>query len=147
MESGEEYIFESGSVATALCASSCYPPFFKPVVIDNKRYIDGAFANSVPADVVKELGADYIVGVDLSTHEAKTGGILDRIFPTYQGKVKEPWKKGYDNSDIMLHPDLSGYKAVSFGAGGIMYDIGYQCAVSVMPQILKDIEALKKKRK
>lgn len=147
LESGDEYVFSSGSVATALVASSSYPPFFKPVVVDNKRYIDGAFTNSVPADLVRELGADYVVGIDLSNHEPKTGGILEKIFPTYQGKVKEPWKKGYDNADVMLHPDLTEYKPISFGAGNIMYDIGYQCAIEHMPEILKDIEKLKKTKR
>ncbi len=146
LESGAEYVFKSGNVATALVASSSYPPFFKPVVIDNKRYIDGAFVNSVPADLVRQMGADYVIGIDLANHEPKSG-ILERIFPTYQGKVKEPWKKGYENADVMLHPNLTAFKSVSFGAGSQMYDIGYQCAIENMPQILKDIENLKKSKK
>lgn len=146
MDSGDEYVFKEGSVALALCASSCYPPFFKPVVIDNKRYIDGAFSNSVPADLVKEMGADYVVGIDLSNHEPKSGGLLSKMFPTYQGKVEKPWQKGYDNSDVMLHPDLREYKPISFNEANKMYDIGYQCAIVNMPRILQDIENLKKSK-
>ena len=146
MDSGEEFDFKDGSVALALCASSCYIPFFKPVIIDNKRYIDGAFSNSIPADLVCQMGADYIVGIDLSTHETKPKGILSMMLPTYEPKVKEPWKKGYENSDVMLHPDLSAYKAISFGAGSEMYDIGYQCALEKMAQIKTDIENLKSKK-
>ncbi|MBR1983158.1 MAG: patatin-like phospholipase family protein [Clostridia bacterium] len=147
LETGDEYVFSLGSVATALVASSSYPPFFKPVVVDNKRYIDGAFTNSVPADLVRQLGADYVIGIDLSNHEPKPSGFLDKLFPTYQGKVEKPWEKGYENSDVMLHPDLSAYKPISFGAGSVMYDIGYQCAIENMPKILKDIENLKKTNK
>ena len=146
VETGEEKVFTSGSVATALCASSSYPPFFKPVVIDGKRYIDGAFVNSIPADWVRGKGADYVIGIDLSTHEKKSG-VLDKIFPTYNSGVEKPWQKGYDNSDVMLHPDLSRYKPISFSEADAMYDIGYNCAVSALPKILKDIEALKKGKK
>ncbi len=142
LESGEEHVFESGSVALALCASSSMPPFFKPVVIDGVRYIDGAFTNSVPADLVREMGADYVVGIDLSTREHKPS-ILSKLFPTYQSKVKEPWKKGYDNSDVMLHPDLNEYSAVSFGQAGRMFDLGYQSAIDALPKIKEDLEKLK----
>lgn len=143
VETGKEHIFDSGSVAKALCASSSMPPFFKPVVIGNERFVDGAFSNSVPADVVRNMGADYIIGIDLSNHEAKSG-ILSKIFPSYKGGVEEPWKKGYENSDVMIHPDLSEYKAISFAQGGKMYDIGYNAAMEAMPQILEDIAALKR---
>lgn len=147
VETGEGFTFTEGSVAKALCASSSYPPFFKPVVIGDKRYIDGAFVNSVPADEVKNMGADFIVGIDLSDHAVKPAGLLARIFPTYQSKVKEPWKIGYDQSDVMIHPDLTGYKAISFGAMHEMYDIGYNAAMLKVPEILKRIEELKKTKK
>ena len=143
LESGDEHVFESGSVAQALCASSSMPPFFKPVVIDGKRYVDGAYSNSVPADLVKEMGADYIVGIDLSTRDAKPNPLL-RLFPTYKGKVEEPWAKGYEFSNVMLHPDLSDYSSVSFNKGNEMFDIGYSLAIEKMPQIKAEIERLKK---
>ena len=63
---GEEVDLKSGSVAKALCASSSYPPFFKPVSIDGRLLVDGAFSNAVPADLVRGMGADFVVGIDLS---------------------------------------------------------------------------------
>ncbi len=143
MESGQERVFFSGNIADALCASGCIPPFFKPVVIDGEKLVDGAFSNSIPADHVRALGADYVVGIDLSVREDKSGGILSKILPSYKGVVEQPWKKGYDNSDVMLHPDLSGFKAVSFGRGAEMFDVGYQTAMEFMPKIKQDIALLK----
>ena len=144
--SGEERLFKTGNVAIRLCASSCYPPFFRPVVIDGETLVDGAFTNSVPADHVKALGADYVVGIDLSDHEPKTG-ILSKIFPTYTGGVSEPWKKGYENSNVMLHPNLKGYRSVSFSKAEEMFDIGYNHALGFIDIIKKDVEALRKKQK
>ncbi len=146
VESGDAYVFETGSVATALCASAAIPPFFKPVVIDNVRYVDGAFSNSIPADVVKDMGADYIVGIDLSTTDSKSG-ILNKLFPTYEAKVKEPWAKGYEFSDTMIHPDLTGYKSISFDKGNEMYDIGYSAAMEAIPKIKSDLANFKFNKK
>ncbi len=143
IESGDAKVFDSGNVALALCASSSYPPFFKPVVIGSERYVDGAFSNSIPANVVRGLGADYVVGIDLSTHDTKPS-LLSRIFPTYEGKVKEPWKIGYDNSDVMIHPNLSAYTATSFSQAEAIYDLGYQATIELIPKIKEDIENLKR---
>jgi hypothetical protein len=65
--------------------------------------------------------------------------------------VAEPWAKGYEYSDVMLHPDLRGYTSISFLSGSAMYDIGYKTAIEIMPKIKADIKELslgkKKKRK
>ena len=145
-DTGKEYVFDTGSVAQALCASSSYPPFFKPVVVDGVKLIDGAFTNSVPADLVRGMGADYIVGIDLSSHVKNSGGILSVIFPEFSGGVEEPWQKGYENADVMLHPDLSLYKPVSFAQGSEMFDIGYACANEHISEIKAGIAAAKKKK-
>lgn len=142
LESGDEFVFDKGNVATALCASASIPPFFKPVVVDGKRYVDGAFANAIPADLVRGMGADYVIAVDLSTQEAKPS-ILSKIFPTYKGKVENPRAQGYEFSDVVIHPDLNEYKSTSFWHGAKMYDIGYNKAIELMPKIKKDLELLK----
>ncbi len=142
MESGQERVFRSGNIADALCASGCIPPFFKPVVINGEKLVDGAFSNSIPADQVRLMGADYVVGIDLSVRENK-GSIISKILPSYKGVVEEPWAKGYENSDVMLHPDLTGFKSISFGRGEEMFDIGYHTALEFINKIKEDVALLK----
>lgn len=146
LDTGEEHVFESGNVAKALCASSSIPPFFKPVVIDGVRYIDGAYTNSVPSDVVKGMGADYVIAIDLRTENSKAS-FLTKIFPSYKGKVEEPWAKGYEYADTMLKPNLEGYSSTSFWQANQMYDIGYKTASDYISKIKNDIELLQKKPK
>ncbi len=143
MENNSSKIMYSGDVATVLCASASFPPYFKPVVIDGVKYIDGAFFNSVPADVCRELGADYVVGIDLSNHKTKKG-FLDIILPTFKGGVSEPWQKGYENSDVMIWPDLGDYSGVSFSASKIMYEAGRTAAENVVDKIKQGIDFLRK---
>ena len=142
-ESGECAVFSEGNVAECLCASACIPPYFKPVEINGKKYVDGAFSNSVPADVVKEMGADYIIGVDISTPKGEPS-FFDKLFPTYKGKVQEPRAKGYEYSDIVIHPNLVGYNGISFGSADYMYEIGYETAKLQISKIKSEIENKKK---
>ena len=139
---GQAAVLSDGSVAAALCASSSYTPVFKPVTIDGKLYVDGAFSNSVPADVVKEMGADIIVGIDLSSHSKKVG-FWSSILPSYPARTQTPWDKGYEFSDVMIHPDLSEYKPTSFNSGAEMYRLGYIAATEAIPKIRELQEKLK----
>lgn len=147
-DTGAEKVFSSGNVAKALCASACYLPYFKPVVIDGIKYVDGAYVNSVPADVVKNMGADYVIGVDLSVREKKSG-FMSKVLPSYDKRVAEPWKKGYDNADVVIHPDLKDFKSTSSASSEKMFDLGYRAAMQVIPKIKEDIQNLKcpKKKK
>ena len=148
IETGNEKVFSSGSVAKALCASSSYPPFFKAVEIDGEKYVDGAFSNSVPADCVKRMGADYIVGIDLSNHTLKSKpSILSMFLPKFTNPVSEPWAKGYEYSNVMLKPDLSKYTPLSIKSGMEMFEIGYLEALKHIPKIKSDIKNYKHKRK
>jgi len=146
VDTGEEFVLRSGKASDALCASSAYPPYFKPVFIDGKRYVDGAFTNSVPADRVKELGADVIIGVDLSDHKPKQG-FLESIIPTFRGGTDKPWQKGYEYSNVMLHPNLEGYSSISFSDGNKMFEIGYADAMSKMNEIKCAIDGASNKKK
>ncbi|MDY6368002.1 MAG: patatin-like phospholipase family protein [Clostridia bacterium] len=145
-DSGNERVFDSGNVAITLCASSCFYPYFKPVYIDGITYVDGAYVNSIPADCVREMGADYVVGIDLSVRDAKPS-ILTKMLPSYDKKVPEPWKKGYDNSDVVIHPDLSEFKSTSMSGGKKMFEIGYRAAMEVMDKIKADVDNLKNGKK
>lgn len=139
-DTGEEVDMTEGSVAKALCASSAYPPFFRPVEHLGRNLVDGAFTNSIPADLVKKMKADFIVGIDLSAVkvEEKTS-ILSELFSSNKLGVENPSAKGYENSNIMLMPDLSAYKPTSIKSLDEMYEIGYQTALAKIPEIKKAI--------
>ena len=146
MGRGSEKAFYEGKTATRLCASSSMQPYFKPVEIDGVKYVDGAYVNSIPADKVRQMGADYVVGVDLRTPQGKPS-FLSRFIPSYKSDVEEPWAVGYANCDVMIHPDLTGYTSMSFAGAMPMFELGYAKAMELIPTIKKDIAKLKASKK
>ena len=130
-----EVVFKNGNVATALCGSSCFDPFFRPVIdTDGRRLIDGAYVNAIPADRVAELGADYIVGIDLSAFKETTSG-------------ENSSSQGYNYSNVMLTPDLREYKAIAYNKRNEMYELGYQSAMEKMAEIKADYTLLRAGKK
>ena len=139
-DNGEKVVLKDGSLIDALCASSCFPPYFKPYNYLGKRLVDGAFTDAIPADLVKEMGADVIVAIDLSKYKRQPSKIEEmfKIKPI-PNLPKDPKKDGYVNANIMIAPDLSKYSSIDFIHAEEMFDIGYESAKKAIPEIKKAI--------
>ena len=149
-DTNEGVLLDHGNIARALTASSAMPPFFRAVEIDGKRLADGAFTNAIPADVARDMGADFVIGCDLSAYllpdEEKSrlsrliGSALNAFVSLrYREDSKE---RGYQASDIMLRPNLLGFTATDIGREDTarMFELGYEEAISRMPEIRKALK-------
>jgi NTE family protein len=63
--SGNKVILSEGKLANTVRASMAVPGFFKPVILEGKALVDGGVSDPVPVDLVKELGAEVVIAVNL----------------------------------------------------------------------------------
>ncbi len=63
--SGEAVVIDSGDLATAMRASMSAPGLFKPVNYQGRRLVDGGLANNLPVQLVRDMGADILIVVDV----------------------------------------------------------------------------------
>ena len=88
IKNGDEIILKEGSLLGAVRASINLPIVFNPVSLGDKLLIDGSFSNPLPADVVKEMGADFIIAVDVSSKwidfPLKQTGWWQSVLPCFQ---------------------------------------------------------------
>lgn len=77
--SGKAHVFEGGSAALAIQASSTIPGVFKPVECEDKLLVDGGCVCRVPAKLVKEMGADVVVAVDVLSNTSERVEELNNI--------------------------------------------------------------------
>lgn len=118
VETGEQVIFEKGSLPLALRASGSFPTFLNPVEVDGKLIIDGGVVNNFPAEYMKSKDVDFIIGVDVQGRLAKKEkltslvSILNQIvsFQTY-GK-SDGQKK---HVDVYIKPQIYEFTAADFG--------------------------------
>ncbi len=86
LDKRKKIIFSEGDVTKAVRASMAIPGIFTPVKIGAHTYIDGAVADPTPYDVVRKMGADIVIAVDLYVKQktisgpiVKKDGVLSEI--------------------------------------------------------------------
>ncbi len=117
-----EYVFHSGVLSQAMRASMAIPGVFAPVRKDGMVLIDGGMRNNFPADIAREMGADYVIGVDVQdvpkpADKLQTGTqILSQISDWLcMNKYEENKRK----TDIVIRVNTDGYSAASFTKAAI----------------------------
>ncbi len=65
IETGEAVVLDHGDLAEAIRASMSIPGVFSPMEIDGRLLVDGGIADNVPVDVVRAMGADIVIAVDV----------------------------------------------------------------------------------
>lgn len=109
LDTGDAVLFQRGNVGTAVRASSSVPGVFQPVEIGGIEYVDGGLVSPVPIKFAKQMGADFIIAVDVSSppSAAPTTGKMDVLMRTFDimGKSIRNWE--LPMADILVRPDLS----------------------------------------
>lgn len=65
IDNGQEVVLEAGDLVQAIRASIAIPGIFSPVEWNGRYLVDGGLVNPLPIRVVREMGADTVIAVDL----------------------------------------------------------------------------------
>lgn len=149
LNTNEEVVFHSGNIVTAIRASMSIPGYFAPVQIGDKFLIDGGMLNNMPVDVAKEMGADYVICVDLH-HFKKDRPDNDQTIPEMLASLLtlmngDKYHSGRATSDILIEPNTSAYGVLDFDEVSVdaLIDSGMVAASRVYPKLRSLAEHLK----
>jgi NTE family protein len=141
MQRGEQVILREGRLATAVRASCSVPGFITPVILDNMLLSDGGISDNLPVDAARELGADYVIGVDLFVPSQPKWGPLGMGATAIETLVRQAGG-GYKEADCLIVPDLSGHSYFRFSKAEQYIAIGEAAAEAVIPEIKRELAAL-----
>lgn len=117
-----EIVFHSGVLSQAMRASMSIPGAFSPVRIDDKVLVDGGLRNNFPTDIAKEMGADFIIGVNVQS-ELKTASGLNSassiLLQIVDLNCKNKFEENLRLSDIYVDVDVKGYSSASFNKAAV----------------------------
>ena len=149
LKTGKEVWIESGSVSKAIASSCAVPGAFKPVIWDDKVLCDGGLVNSVPINVCKEMGADYVIAVDVNKTRGdgrEINGIGDILNATLGIMLKSNAILYLDYADYILAPNLSQFKSTDFDNAEDMINEGERVVMEAKDEIIKILNAKPKLR-
>lgn len=139
---GQEVIFTTGNVAQAVRASTSVPGVFVPYELNGRTFVDGAVVNPTPVDVVRKMGADIVIGVDLAHEESgySVNNIFDAILQSIDIMERELLKYRAFDCDILISPAVTHISPSSFSCIDEAVELGEQAACNVLPKIMHLLE-------
>jgi len=149
MKSGNEVNITEGRLCKALAGSCAVPTVFEAVEFGDKLLFDGGLQNTIPADVLRRLGCDAVVSVDINSTRGNgtdSTKYLDLLLASVRIMMKSNAIKGYLNSDIIIKPDLKRFSASKTDGMLEMIEEGYIATKRLIPQI-KELFNKKKLKK
>ncbi|MFQ3249775.1 MAG: NTE family protein [Glaciecola sp.] len=129
--SGKEVVFNSGEIGDAIQASCAIPALFSPVDHNGRWLVDGAVVNPVPVNQCRQMGADFVIAVNLSAD------FRPRLIETYEKEHEESQKK----TDEMLDKASDGFIKKWFSADAKQSKKTPPSIVGVMSSSLEILQA------
>ena len=122
-----------GSVTQAMRSTMSIPGLFDPVRTEGMVLVDGGTRNNFPTDLAKAMGADYIIGVDLSNTKPGVGDVnnfADIFMQFIRMLGADSFNRNVTNPDVVIKPCVDGFNMLSFSEESIntLYDNGYAAA-------------------
>lgn len=143
LKTGQPTLFNRGNTGMAVRASSSVPSVFQPVQIGAKTYVDGGLVAPVPVRFTREMGADFIIAVNISsaTEGAATASSLDVLMQTFSIMGQRLNHFELKEADIVITPALGNMGSSDFGSRNQAILAGEQAAALLMPQIKAKLKA------
>ena len=118
---GEKVIISKGRISNAIAASASVPGIFIPFKFEDRLLVDGGLIDPVPADVVREMGADIVIGVSLRDIRDDTppdvSNILSILSRTIYIMLEELNDVSSSKADIIIKPEYKGPLSYNLSKG------------------------------
>jgi NTE family protein len=143
LKTGQPILFRRGNTGMAVRASSAVPSVFQPVSIAGHTYVDGGLVAPVPVRFAKEMGAEFIIAVNISsaTEAQATASSLDVLMQTFTIMGQRLNQHELKDADIVITPSLGAMGSADFNGRNLAVLAGEQAAASVMPQLKAKLKA------
>ena len=144
LDSGAGVLFRRGDTGTAVRASSSVPAVFQPVKIGDREFVDGGLVSPVPVRFAREMGAEMVIAVDISTPPdgAATDGTMKLLLQTFAIMGKSINRFELREADVVLRPGLVGVGSADFTARVRAIRAGREKATELLPEIQAKLAAL-----
>lgn len=143
---GKPVVLDQGELVQAIRASMAIPSVFTPIDYKDTKLVDGGVVRNFPVRDVKDMGADYVIGVNLSQGLAsadKLNTVIDILYQIGFYKDADDFEHEKQLCDVLIEPPLSDYSAASFSSAQTIIDIGKETGKKYYPRFKKLADSLR----
>lgn len=125
---GEKMVFTEGKLSDAIMASTAIPGIFQPVEFKDHLLVDGGVIENVPIRTCRDLGANYVIGVDLNAKHQydKPHHIIDVILNSFHFIMQQNAALQTQYADLLIKPDLSEFNRADMHQVKKLFEKGYE---------------------
>jgi predicted acylesterase/phospholipase RssA len=150
---GVQVVRDRGDAINALMEGINLPYLSRPIMRDGMALVDGGVLNNLPADVLPERGADFVVGIDVVAKlppdfgglgGSKQPRILETLLRVTEVQAFGTAALRGNSIDLLITPDTSAYEFADFSRAKELAELGEKAALDVLPQLkqlLAELEA------
>jgi NTE family protein len=137
LQTGNGVLFQRGDTGQAVRASCSVPGIFQPTIIQGREYVDGGLVSPVPVRYAKQMGADIVIAVNISTEPSTqdSSGTLGILLQTTSIMGKSINAFELDLAQVVIQPELKGMRGTDFKARNAAILAGEESAMKQISQI------------
>ena len=137
--SAQPVVMRRGSLADAMRATMSLPLIFPPSLLDGQVLVDGGTMNNVPADVVKAMGADRVVAInvgELANPEGVSQTMLGVAGSTLDAMMRASTRRALTSADVVIDVPLKQYGSLDWRRANDLIEEGYRAAEAMRDRLL-----------
>ncbi|PZP34583.1 MAG: esterase [Roseateles depolymerans] len=142
LSDGTPILFRAGDTGTAVRASSAVPAVFQPVKIGAHEYVDGGLVAPVPVRFARDMGAQLVIAVDISSPPEKNppGDAFRMLMQTFSIMSRSINNLELRDADVVIRPRLDGVGSADFTARRRAIQAGREAAQAALAQVRQLID-------
>lgn len=143
LKTGDAVLFERGETGLAVQASSAVPGVFTPARIGDDDYVDGGLVSVVPIRYARQMGADFVVAVDVAAppDQREAQGKLDVVMKTFGIMGRTIRESEYPLADVLIVPDMRDVISTDFEGKHRAILAGERAAQAALPELRAKLAA------
>lgn len=143
--SGKAIKLDTGNLALAIRASMSVPSAFAPLKYGPYYLVDGGVLNNFPAQYVKDLGADYLIGVDIQTplyQQDEIDNLVKVLSQSIFLNGEAIFQENLKLIDFLIKPPIDPFTALDFDRADSLIKRGENYAKSILPQLHRFLDSI-----
>ncbi|MDB5774295.1 MAG: hypothetical protein JWP38_428 [Herbaspirillum sp.] len=141
LNSGKAILFQRGNTGLAVRASSAVPGVFQPVRIGEHQYVDGGLVAPVPVRFAREMGADFVIAVNISAQPGvqSAASSVEVMLQSFAIMGQSINAYQLQDADVVITPELGNMRGNDFNSRNSAILSGEQAGMAAIAEIKRKL--------